>query len=74
MNPKHDTNGIKKKERELNPDTFEALLRWLAPDREEAGKRDEEIRHRLIRIFACRGCSECARTDNSPGDVPLERR
>jgi len=58
MSHNHDTNGIKKKDRELNPDAFEALLRWLAPDREEAGKRYEEIRHKLIRIFACRGCGE----------------
>ena len=58
MSHNHDINGIKKKDRELNSDAFEALLRWLAPDREEAGKRYEEIRHRLIRIFACRGCGE----------------
>lgn len=58
MNHNHDTNGIKKKDRELNSDAFEALLRWLNPNREEAGKRYEDIRNRLIRIFACRGCSE----------------
>jgi DNA-directed RNA polymerase specialized sigma24 family protein len=58
MNHDQDTNRIKKKDRELNSDAFEALLRWLAPDREEAGKRYEVIRHRLIRIFACRGCGE----------------
>lgn len=55
MSQNHD---IRKKDRELNSDAFEALLRWLGPDREEAGKRYEEIRHRLIRIFACRGCGE----------------
>jgi DNA-directed RNA polymerase specialized sigma24 family protein len=54
----HDINGIKKNDRELNSDAFEALLRWLSPDREEAGKRYEEIRSKLIRIFACRGCGE----------------
>lgn len=58
MSHNHDINGIKKKDRELNSDAFEALLRWLAPDREEAGKRYEEIRHKLIRIFACRGCGD----------------
>ena len=58
MSHNHHTNGIKKKDRELNSDAFEALLGWLAPDREEAGKRYEEIRRRLIRIFACRGCGE----------------
>ena len=58
MSQNHDINRIKKKDRELNSDAFEALLGWLAPDREEAGKRYEEIRRRLIRIFACRGCGE----------------
>jgi len=58
MNRNHDTNGTKKNPRELNSEAFEALLRWLAPDREDAGKRYEAIRHRLIRIFACRGCAE----------------
>ena len=58
MSHSHDTNGKKKKDRELNSDAFEALLQWLDPDREEAGRRYEHIRHRLIRIFACRGCAE----------------
>jgi DNA-directed RNA polymerase specialized sigma24 family protein len=43
---------------DLSPEAFEALLRWLNADREEAGKRYEEIRRKLIRIFACRGCVE----------------
>ena len=58
MTHDYDTNGRKKKDRELTHEAFEALLRWLSPDREEAGKRYEVIRHRLIRIFACRGCAE----------------
>jgi DNA-directed RNA polymerase specialized sigma24 family protein len=43
---------------DLSSEAFEALLRWLNADREEAGKRYEEIRRKLIRIFACRGCLE----------------
>ena len=58
MTQNHGPNGIKKKDRELSSDAFEALLQWLAPDREEAGKRYEDIRRRLIRIFGCRGCTE----------------
>jgi DNA-directed RNA polymerase specialized sigma24 family protein len=58
MNRDHDSNGTKKKERELSSEAFEALLRWLSPDREEAGRRYESIRHKLIRIFGCRGCAE----------------
>ena len=58
MTNHHDTNGSRKKDRELTYEAFEALLRWLSPDRDEAGKRYEDIRQRLIRIFACRGCAE----------------
>ena len=58
MSNNHDTNGIKKRGPELSSDAFEALLQWLSSDREEAGKCYEEIRHKLIRIFACRGCGE----------------
>ena len=43
---------------ELNQESFEALLRWLNSDREQAGKRYEEIRGRLIKIFSARGCAE----------------
>jgi DNA-directed RNA polymerase specialized sigma24 family protein len=46
------------KESVLTQESFEALLNWLAPQREEAGKKYEDIRRRLIKIFACRGCSE----------------
>jgi DNA-directed RNA polymerase specialized sigma24 family protein len=46
------------KEWEITQESFEALLAWLHPKREEAGHRYEEIRRRLIKIFACRGCCE----------------
>lgn len=42
----------------LSQETFDALLNWLDPDREQAGRRYEEIRRRLIKIFSCRGCRE----------------
>lgn len=35
---------------------FDHLLSWLSPDREEAGRKYEEIRRRLTRLFNCRGC------------------
>lgn len=34
------------------------MLAWLHPDREVAGKKYEDIRRRIIRIFICRGCQE----------------
>lgn len=42
----------------LSQESFDALLNWLAPERDQAGRRYEEIRSRLIKIFMCRGCHE----------------
>jgi DNA-directed RNA polymerase specialized sigma24 family protein len=42
--------------RGLTAESFEALLRRFSPDREQAGKTYEEIRHRLVRLFEWRGC------------------
>jgi DNA-directed RNA polymerase specialized sigma24 family protein len=42
----------------LCQESFDALLEWLAPNREQAGQKYEEIRQRLIRIFTARGCHE----------------
>lgn len=42
----------------LTKESFDALLAWLDPAREEAGRKYEEIRLRLIKIFVCRGCLE----------------
>jgi DNA-directed RNA polymerase specialized sigma24 family protein len=43
---------------DLTRESFEALLAWLDPNREVAGQKYEDIRIRLIKIFACRGCYE----------------
>lgn len=45
-----------KKDWVLTPESFTALLAWLHPDPNEAGKKYEDIRRRLIKIFTCRGC------------------
>jgi DNA-directed RNA polymerase specialized sigma24 family protein len=42
----------------LTQEAFDALLAWLDPEREAAGKKYEDIRRRLIKVFACRGCGE----------------
>jgi len=42
----------------LTQDSFDQLLAWLGPNREQAGQRYEEIRLRLIKLFKCRGCRE----------------
>jgi RNA polymerase sigma factor (sigma-70 family) len=46
-----------KRERILTQEIFESLLTWLDADRELAGKRYEDIRARLIKIFTSRGCN-----------------
>jgi len=40
----------------LTQESFDQLLLWLDGDRERAGQRYEELRLRLIRKFARRGC------------------
>jgi RNA polymerase sigma factor (sigma-70 family) len=47
-----------KKDWILTQESFDALLAWLDPAREEAGRKYEDIRRRLITIFTCRGCCE----------------
>lgn len=47
-----------KKDWVLTQESFTALLAWLHPDPNEAGKKYEDIRRRLIKIFGCRGCCE----------------
>ncbi|HEY0083559.1 MAG TPA: hypothetical protein VGB61_12265, partial [Pyrinomonadaceae bacterium] len=42
----------------LTQEGFERLLTWLSPDREQAGKKYEEIRQSLIKIFVWRGVHE----------------
>jgi len=46
------------KEWVLTQEAFDRLLSWLDPNRDEAGKKYEAIRSRLVKIFACRGCNE----------------
>jgi len=42
----------------ITQEAFDKMLSWLDADREQAGKRYEKIRRRLIEIFASRGCRE----------------
>ncbi len=43
---------------EINDESFNRLLAWLDPDPEVAGKKYEDIRRKLIRIFVSRGSWE----------------
>jgi DNA-directed RNA polymerase specialized sigma24 family protein len=40
----------------INQERFEKFLSWLDEDRETAGRKYEDIRRRLIKIFYARGC------------------
>jgi DNA-directed RNA polymerase specialized sigma24 family protein len=42
----------------LNQQAFDSLLEWLDGDREQAGRKYEDIRRDLIRRFTYRGCAE----------------
>ncbi len=46
-----------KRQWDITQDAFDNFLTWLGPDREQAGRKYEDIRRKLIKIFACRGCS-----------------
>lgn len=42
---------------DINQESFDALLNWLSPDRDEAGQKYEIIRRGLIRILQSHGVS-----------------
>lgn len=42
----------------ITQESFDQLLAWLDPDRDQAGRKYEQIRSSLIQIFTWRGISE----------------
>ena len=46
------------KEWVMDHDDLDRFLAWLHPDRDEAVRKYEEIRRRLIKMFESRGCAE----------------
>lgn len=46
-----------RKEWSLTGTAFEKLLAWLDPDREQAGRKYEEIRRRMVKFFEWQGCA-----------------
>lgn len=52
-----DSTPSGKKEWALTQEAFNQLLAWLDANREQAGKKYEDIRRRLIKVFTCRGCA-----------------
>jgi len=47
-----------KKQWDTTQEGFDRLLSWLADNRDEAGKKYEMIRQRLMKFFICRGCED----------------
>jgi DNA-directed RNA polymerase specialized sigma24 family protein len=46
------------KQSDTTQECFDKLLEWLDDDRDQAGKKYEIIRRRMIKLFTCRGCGE----------------
>lgn len=44
-------------DKELNEEAFNAFLSWLSSDRDEAGRKYESMRYRVIIMLECRGCT-----------------
>lgn len=57
----------------ITKESFEALLEWLDPDREEAGKRYEVIRTGLVRIFVSKGLSDAGHYADETIDRVIKR-
>jgi DNA-directed RNA polymerase specialized sigma24 family protein len=47
-----------RKDWKLTKEAFDKFLTWLHPNRDEAGKKYENIRRHLVIILTCRGCTE----------------
>jgi DNA-directed RNA polymerase specialized sigma24 family protein len=57
----------------ITKEPFDALLEWLDPDREKAGKRYEVIRAGLIRIFVSKGLSDAEHYTDEAIDRVMKR-
>src|SRR5262245_51931924 len=57
----------------LNSEQFEALIQRLGPDRESAGIRYEELRHRLVTVFEYRRCHDPERLADTTLDIVARR-
>src|SRR6185295_1078239 len=53
----------------LTREGLEALLAYLDTDRDRAGEKYEEIRHRLMKLFECRGIVP----SEEPADETIDR-
>jgi DNA-directed RNA polymerase specialized sigma24 family protein len=57
----------------MNKDSFDALLEWLDPDRDKAGRRYEVIRGGLIRMFVSHGLADAEHYADETVDRVINR-
>ena len=57
----------------IDKDSFDALLEWLDPDRDKAGRRYEVIRGGLIRIFVSQGLTDAEHYADETVDRVIKR-
>lgn len=57
------------KDWQLTEESFNLFLSWLSDDRDTAGKKYEDIRHRLTLILECRACLQA----NDVADEAINR-
>lgn len=62
-----------RKDWRLTQEAFDKFLSWFHPDREEAGKKYEDIRRHLIIIFTCRGCPDAEELADETIDRVIRR-
>lgn len=55
LHPRMNTNNPNKRGRDISAEEMNKFLSWLAPDREEAGRKYHEIHQCLTAIFIRRG-------------------
>ena len=57
----------------ITKDSFDALLEWLDPDRDKAGRQYEVIRGGLIRIFVSQGLTDAEHYADETVDRVIKR-
>lgn len=57
----------------ITKELFDALLEWLDPDRDTAGRRYETIRAGLVRMFVSKGISDAGHSADEAMDRVMKR-
>ena len=60
-------------DKEPREDSFNLFLSWLSSDRDEAGRKYEDMRRRLIFMLECRGCNRAEEIADEAFDRFMKR-